>query len=162
MEIRFVQARAKDAETFTRLRKQMWETTYRGIYPDELIDDYDYARHYERDLARLSDPENHAFLICDGERPIGYYILRAGETLYLQSLYFLPCYRRRGLGREVFRRIEAFAGEHEKSFFTCNCNAHNEAALAFYRAMGGEVVAADVGHANRQEDQLNFRFPISR
>ena len=160
MEIRFVPAREEDAETFTALRKRMWETTYRGIYPDEVIDGYDYALHRQRDLTRLRDPRNQAFLICDGDTPVGYYILRDGEPLYLQSLYCLPDYRRRGIGREVFHRAADYGRRLGRSSFTCNCNAHNEPALAFYRAMGGEAFASDLGHENPQEDQISFRFPI--
>ena len=49
----------------------------------------------------------------------------------------------------------------EHGSFTCNCHAQNVPALAFYKAMGGEVIHSDIGHDNRQEDQFTFSFQLS-
>ena len=157
----FVRASEEDAPLLSRLRQRMWATTYRGIYPDEEIDDYDYAVHEARDLARLRDPAYRIFLVKDGEESVGYFGLRCGETLYIQSLYFLPEYRRRGLGRRVFDLVKSCAAEQGRNSFCCSCNAHNTPALAFYRAMGGRAVSEDLGHENRQEDQIGFVFPVN-
>lgn len=42
-DVRFVLASISDAETFGQLRKQCWQSTYRGIYPDEIIDNFDFS-----------------------------------------------------------------------------------------------------------------------
>ena len=159
--VRFVPAREEDAALLSRLRRRMWETTYRGIYPDEVIDDYDYALHESRDLARLRDPTCEVFRIIDGEESVGYFCLHFGETLYIQSLYLLPEYRRQGLGRRIFAYIRERAAKQGRDSFRCNCNAHNTPALAFYRAMGGRITAEDTGHVNWQEDQIGFVFPVN-
>ena len=159
-KFRFVKATEEDAAELARLRQRMWATTYRGIYPDEAIDAYDFAFYEARDRARLRDPALHAFLIKDGEESVGYFLFIDGEKLYLQSLYFLPEYRRRGLGRACLERLAAYGRERGRSFYTANCNAHNAPALAFYRAMGGEIYTSDLGHENPQEDQIGLRFPI--
>ena len=39
--VRFEQATEDDAQTIIELRKQIWATTYRGFYPDSMIDDFD-------------------------------------------------------------------------------------------------------------------------
>ena len=100
--LRFVPAREEDAALLSRLRQRMWATTYRGIYPDDAIDAYDFAAHEARDLARLRDPAFRMFLVRDGEKNAGYFGLRDGKTFWIQSLYLLPDYRRRGFGREIF------------------------------------------------------------
>ena len=41
----FVEATAADALTIIGLRCRIWDTTYRGIYPDSMIDDFDWAWH---------------------------------------------------------------------------------------------------------------------
>ena len=158
--IRFIPASEEDAPELSRLRQRMWATTYRGIYPDAVIDGYDFAFYETRDRMRLQDPAWHAFLIRDGAESVGYFIFIDGEELYLQSLYFLPDYRRRGLGREALSRLAEYGRARNRTSFTCNCNAHNAPALAFYRAMGGEPFTADLGHENPQEDQIGFRFVI--
>ena len=158
-DVRFVPAREQDASLLPRLRQRMWATTYRGIYPDRVIDEFDYAGQEAKDLARLRDPSYRVFFIKDGEKNIGYFSFHDRDTLYIQSLYLLPEYRRRGIGRRVFALAREIAGQKGRDGIRCHCNAHNTAALAFYRAMGGRIVSEDLGHENPQEDQIGFVFP---
>ena len=66
-QVEFVPAKAGDAESIGRLRQRIWDTTYRGIYPDTDIDGFDYEWHRERDLRRISDPSFMVYLIrCGG------------------------------------------------------------------------------------------------
>ncbi len=37
--------------------KKVWAATYRGIYPDEMIDQYDLERYTAKDRERLQDPK---------------------------------------------------------------------------------------------------------
>ncbi len=55
MNTEFVPAKASDAATISALRQRIWDTTYRGIYRDDVIDDFDYDRHQQRDLKKISD-----------------------------------------------------------------------------------------------------------
>ena len=52
----FVPAKASDAATISTLRQRIWDTTYRGVYPDAVIDDFDYDWHQQCDLKKISDP----------------------------------------------------------------------------------------------------------
>ncbi len=38
MAITFVLAKIEEAPELSELRRQVWQTTYRGIYPDDMID----------------------------------------------------------------------------------------------------------------------------
>lgn len=51
--IDFVPLKESDADLLGQLRQKAWSFTYRGIYPDEMIDQFDYAWHKERDLLRI-------------------------------------------------------------------------------------------------------------
>ncbi len=42
-DVRFVPASEDDAMTIVALRQKVWASTYRGIYPDSMIDVFDYA-----------------------------------------------------------------------------------------------------------------------
>ena len=44
----FVEAAKEDVPEIIALRHQIWGTTYRGIYPDDMIDNFDWAWHQER------------------------------------------------------------------------------------------------------------------
>lgn len=158
MCIAFVPAQVDDATTISRLRQAIWSATYRGIYPDEVIDGYDYGWHEQRDLARIRDPLFHVYLICCDERPAGYLILRDGAPVLLHSLYLLETYQNRGIGRMALSLVNDFCLERGRGGYRCFCNAHNLRAREFYAAMGGVITGRDEGHENRQEDQLTFSF----
>lgn len=165
MNVEFRRAAASDARTLTETRRKVWATTYRGIYPDEMIDQYDYARHSVRDAQRISDPENDVFLAWDGEQCVGYfYYGPCGYGTYrdfdlcLNSLYFLLEYRRMGLGSRVFAQLRQVCRERGLTKFFCGCSCHNLPAQAFYRKMGGIVGEVHDGHADKAEDILYFEF----
>ena len=59
----FVEAGKDDALSIIGLRHKIWSTTYRGIYPDHMIDDFDWAWHEEKELSRINDPAYSVYLI---------------------------------------------------------------------------------------------------
>lgn len=46
-------ASVTDAELLAETRRSAWDATYRGIYPDAWIDEYDLAEQTQRERARL-------------------------------------------------------------------------------------------------------------
>ena len=161
MNIDFIPAKTSDAAIISRLRQRIWDTTYRGIYPDEVIDDFDYDWHQSRDLKKISDPSFTVYLIRSGDKDIGYFIFQnAGSGVWLQSLYELQEYQHRGIGKQAFSILNDYCREKEIGRFSCNCSPHNENAMRFYRRMGGAVIKTDTGHENRQEDGVLFEFHV--
>ena len=161
MNIRFVPAKAGDAAAIGALRQRIWDTTYRGIYPDEVIDDFDYDWHRQRDLKKISDPSFTVYLIKNGDEDIGYFMFRhAGSGVWLRSLYVLPEYQHRGIGKQAFSILNDYCRENGIGRFSCSCSPHNEYAMRFYRRMGGVVTKTDTGHENRQEDGVIFEFEL--
>ena len=49
----FVEAAKEDVPEIIALRHQIWGTTYRGIYPDDMIDNFDWVWHQEKELLRI-------------------------------------------------------------------------------------------------------------
>ena len=41
MSVEFRRASPEDARLLAETRRRAWDTTYRGIYPDAMIDEYD-------------------------------------------------------------------------------------------------------------------------
>ena len=161
----FHRATAQDAPLLGQTRQRAWDATYRGIYPDAQIDCFDYAAHRQRDERRIA--EQTVFLMLDGEACAGYFYYGAFPhgrykdfTFCLNSLYILPPYQRRGLGRRVFDWMREVCRVRGEEKFFCGCNIHNEKAQAFYRKMGGVVGRVDGGHENKAEDQLYFEFYV--
>lgn len=159
--VRFSLAQDGDAKTISTLRHLIWGTTYRGIYPDDVIDGFDLRWHTQRDLERIRDPHMRVYLIRFADMPIGYFSLETTDPVYIGSLYVLEGYQRRGIGRRAFMIAEQYCAERGIPKYYCNCNAHNHPAQAFYHAMGGVIIKRDTGHENKQEDQLTFAFMVS-
>ena len=157
----FVPAKTSDAVVISALRQEIWGTTYRGIYPNAVIDDFDYDWHQQRDLKKTSDPSFTVYLIKYGEKNIGYFIFQHADSgVWLHSLYVLREYQHKGIGKQAFSILTDYCREKEISRFSCNCNPHNENAMRFYQRMGGVVTKTDTGHWNRQEDGVIFEFNI--
>lgn len=159
-EIYFRPARENDARIISGLRQRIWNTTYRGIYPDDLIDEFDYVWHIERDINRIQSDKYIVFLIVDGDIPIGYLILRKADPFILQSLYVLPEYQKKGIGRQAFSIIRTYCLDHGIHSFTCHCHPDNTAALGFYHAMGGTVTGSDEGNEERWQDSVILSFEV--
>ncbi|HBD31823.1 MAG TPA: hypothetical protein DC027_09435, partial [Oscillibacter sp.] len=113
----FVEAAKEDAAAIIALRHQIWGTTYRGIYPDDMIDNFDWAWHREKELLRINDPAYSVYLLQKDDQNIGYLTISRTDGIVLQSLYILSEYQRQGIGRAAFDFIRAYCREYgAKSF----------------------------------------------
>lgn len=160
MPVLFRRGGVSDAPLTARLRREAWETTYRGIYPDEAFDNYSFSEKAARDAERFKSPDFTGYIIEAEGRPTGYLFIREGSLPHIEALYLLKEYRGRGIGGQAFDIVRGYCREKGFSRFTCSCNAHNKPALGFYKRMGGRVIKSDMGHLNRQEDQLTLEFPV--
>lgn len=158
--IGFVLAKEADAEAIARLRQRIWATTYRGIYPDEMIDRFDYAWHTARDLSRIRSEAYLVFLIMEDTNPVGYLTLKKGGPLQLLSLYVCKEQQHRGIGRAAFAQIRQYCAENGLNGFACQCLPQNASAMAFYHAMGGVITARDEGNAEPWQDSVTFSFSV--
>ena len=66
-------AAVTDAELLAETRRSAWDATYRGIYPDAWIDEYDLAEQTQRERARLEQTDYMAYLVMDGGQCAGYF-----------------------------------------------------------------------------------------
>ena len=160
MVLRFTLAKVSDAPIIASLRQRIWSTTYRGIYPDEAIDQYDMAARTQRDVEKIEDSTQRVYLIRDDEKPIGYFSFSVTPKVHILSLYVLREYQRQGIGKAVFDHVRTYCRGNGVTSFTCNCNEHNTPARGFYEHMGGTVIKVDSGHENRQEDQVTYQFKV--
>ncbi len=160
MTLMFLPARPAEAGIISELRRRAWETTYRGIFPDEMIDQFDLAWHTGRDLRRIeSDRFEVYFLVVEDEK-IGYLILQKGEPFHLQSLYLLQEHRGRGYGTQVFSFVRRYCREHSIQQFRLDCHPDNVGAMKFYDKMGGVIICRDEGHERNEENGVTFSFEV--
>jgi GNAT superfamily N-acetyltransferase len=164
--IEFKKAGFHDLETLARTRRKVWDTTYRGIYPDEKIDHYKSHWYMIRDRKRMMDPNQDYYLVMDGEECVGYFYYGTPHVKFkdysfcLNALYLLPAYQGQGIGRRIFDHIRQVCRERGISKFFNGCNVHNLPAQGFYYKMGGVVEVIDDGHENKAEDQMYFEYQL--
>ena len=146
--------------TIVQTRQKVWDATYRGIYPDDVIDRFDYEWHLEAERRRLGKPDYSCWMVLDGETCVGYFSCGPWKdaAFRLHSLYLLPGYQKLGLGRTIFEQVKAFCLKKGYRKLQLDCHPENQNALGFYCHMGGVVTGQDTGHENRQEDSCTIEY----
>lgn len=167
--IEFRRASQCDASLIAQTRQKVWAATYRGIYPDEMIDGFDLVQHTQRESDRLRNPNYHCFMVMDGPECAGYFAfgtIREGiwknYIFRLHSLYLLPRYQGRGLGRKIFSLVQENCLAYGKGRMYLDCHPANEKALGFYRRMGGVITYTNTGHCNPCEDECHMEFDFTK
>lgn len=158
--VRFELATEDDAKIIIELRKQIWGTTYRGLYPDSMIDDFDYAWHLEKELQRIRHPEYCVYRIVKDDRNIGYLSTRKTDVVILQSLYVLEEYQHQGIGRTVFEFVKQYCRENKADSFVCHCLPENWNARKFYEKMGGKVIGEDMDNEESWMNSVIYQFEV--
>jgi L-amino acid N-acyltransferase YncA len=143
-------ARPDDAPAIARVHIAVWNTTYRGLIADALIDEVtlDQREAMWGDIL-TAYAETHPVLVAEdfgigicgfgnggplrGEDVLGY----SGE---FKTLYLLPAYQRRGIGRAMLCRLAALLVERGHDSALAWVLASNP-ACGFYEAMGGVLCA---------------------
>ncbi len=54
--VQFRRAEVSDAALLAQTRQKAWASTYRGIYPDAMIDDFDHDWRIRREEKNLQNP----------------------------------------------------------------------------------------------------------
>lgn len=158
--IQFVPVKESEAGLIGQLRQKAWSSTYRGIYPDEMMEKFDYNWHKERDLMRMRNPQFHHYFIQRNGVSVGYLTLKEGPILLIYSLYLLPEAQKQGIGKRAFAFVEDYCTQRSIDTFSCHCQPDNTNAMDFYRHMGGQIVARDEGNKERWQDTVVFQFSL--
>lgn len=160
-DVMFSAATDVDTAAIVGLRHRIWGTTYRGIYPDQMLDDFAWDWHHEQELWRLHDPKYAVYLIQKERQNIGYLAIHRGDVVTLQSLYIVSEYQQQGIGRCAFDLVAAYCREHGVSSFVCHCVPQNHNARKFYERMGGVVIGEDLGNEESWQDSILYRFTLA-
>lgn len=166
--IEFRKGKPGDGALIASTRQKCWDATYRGIFPDEAIDEFDFQWHTARDEKRLADPSFNYFLVMDGEACVGYFSFGSiQEGIYkdfrfhLQSLYLLKQYQGRGIGKRMMVQVFASCRKAGADKLFWECSPHNAPAIGFYTHLGAVMTELDSGHANPQEDACYFEYTFT-
>ena len=140
------EATLADAEGIARVHTDSWQTSYRGILPDTVLDRIDVGQRAESRKKILRDRSvfqlvaydvTHGDIVgfCDAgasRRHMPY----AGEVY---AIYLAHRAKRHGIGQEMFERVQAWLVANEMRSMIVWVLENNHHARRFYEAQGGRM-----------------------
>lgn len=126
---------SEEAAIVAGLAIQMWESHTREELTEEL-------------LACMKKEDNIVFLAIWDSKMIGFaqcglrhdYVEGTGSSPvgYLEGIFVMEEYRKRGIAKELLRNCQKWAREQGCAEFASDCEIGNEASLRFHLSMGFE------------------------
>lgn len=155
-----------DCNNLSKLKHDVWEETYRGIYSDDKIDNYDYERNTNRFMDIINNKDIDLYVVEYNNKLIGYMDFGKPYRPYkdyeqeIGLLYLLKEYQRNGIGSKLFDI--AFNSIKEKGYkeFFISCNKYNYRAQEFYKKMGGVIIESDNDDIDKSLPQVKFLYKI--
>jgi len=162
--LEFVEALESDAHDIAVIRHISWNSTYRGIYSDLMIDNFNYGLHEQKIINIINDQQKYILKLVFKGMLIGYVsygiptdVRFGSDCIQLFSLYVLKEYQGFGLGKNVLEYVEEFCKCNRKQFIYLTCNIHNHKAREFYNYMNFELLEECYGNGAKEEDQAFYR-----
>ncbi|MEO7095549.1 MAG: GNAT family N-acetyltransferase [Polyangiales bacterium] len=133
-----------DAAAIARVQTTSWQTSYRGILPDSILDTMDTARRatLRREILLDTDALNLVAYDTTHRELVGF--CNAGKSRRqgprvgeLYEIYIVDHAKRFGLGRELFSSSTAWCRAHQMTSLIIWVLEGNQHARRFYAAMGG-------------------------
>ena len=168
MEYIIREATIDDIDELSKLKKVLWSQTYRGIYNDDLIDNFDYEKHKNKFLKIINDPNVKLYVVEYDGKLIGYMDYGVPYRPYkdyeqeIGLLYLLSEYQRNGIGTRLFNLGSNGIKENGYDEFFISCNKYNLKAQEFYKKMGGTIVNIDEDMEDKSCPQITFLYKIKR
>ena len=134
-----------DAEAFERIRIATWQATYRGLFPDTLLDRMQPNVERRQDhLRQLSESQTEFCFVAEvaGE-VVGFAIgcpERTGDPVYkgeIAAIYVLPAHQGKGLGRALIRESVRELAARGLTSLLIWVLRENQIGRAFYERLGG-------------------------
>ena len=159
-------ANENDCKELSELKHQVWTETYRGIYSDDKIDNFNYLKNEKSFFDLINNKSIDLYIVEDQNRIVGY--MSCGTPLrpykdYKQDvglLYLLKEYQKKGIGKDLFNIACKSIKENGYKKFFISCNKYNTPAQAFYKKMGGIVDYIDDDNIDKSLPQIKFIYKI--
>lgn len=135
-----------DAAEIARVQTASWQSSYRGILPDSILDTMDPARRIgsRREILQDSGALNLVAYDTTHGDIVGFANAgpsrRQGQlTGELFEIYILDRAKRYGLGRELFDVVTDWCRSRHMAAMVIWVLEGNQHARRFYEAMGGQI-----------------------
>ena len=159
-----------DAGAIADVHVRSWQIAYRGLVPDDVLDNLSPAHGESTWQTLLARNTEGAFtLVAERDQIVGFCSIVApsrdddadGRTCEVAAVYVDPGHWRAGIGSDLLvaalRDVAAAGGED----VTLWVLAENHAALAFYRRFGFVADGAERWHEPSGQNEIRLRAPIN-
>jgi GNAT superfamily N-acetyltransferase len=139
-----------DAEGIAKVHVKGWQEAYVGHLPQHVLDRQSVPARLRMWQGLLQEPPSNrwTFVAIDPGAGIVGFVggVRAkpvmfGPAFKVPVLYVLQSHLRRGLGRKLMHALGGGMAPHGSGPVALWCLASNQAARAFYEAVGGKLVS---------------------
>ena len=159
-------ATIEDCYEIAKLKGEVWNTTYRGIYSDDALDNYDVERNKQTFEKIVGSPKIFLYVATITEKIVGF--ISFGEPYrpfrqYKQDIglfYILKEYQRMGIGKKLFSIAKDTIKNNGYDEFFVSVNKYNKNAIDFYIAMGGNIVYIDEDMEDKREAQIKIHYAV--
>lgn len=159
-------ARPEDADGIGKVHVDVWRTTYRGIVPDQFLNDLKYEVRANSHRNRLSkvDPKQCFFVAEIGKKIVGFSCAgpgrdgREGYDGELYAIYLFDEYHGRGIGRRLFLVAKEWlkANGYRAMFLWV---LKDNPTRKFYESMGGVELDSKVIEIGAPLDEVSYGWP---
>lgn len=161
-------ANKNDAKELSKLKYNVWNTTYRGIYSDEKINNFDFEKNKNKFIDIINNPDIDLYVAEKNNKLIGY--MSCGTPLrpykdYKQEiglLYILKECQGLGIGKKLFNIAYNRIKEKGYNEFFVSCNKYNIPAQKFYEKMGGKIIHIDDDNKDKSIPQVKFLYKVDK
>jgi len=165
-DITYREAAMEDCYEISKLKGEVWNTTYKEIYSDETLDNYDVERNKQTFERIIGNPKISLIVAMDVEKIIGF--ISCGKPYrpfrhYEQDiglLYILKEYQGRGIGKKLFTTAKNHIKNNGYNEFFVSVNKYNQPAIGFYVAMGGSIIHTDEDMDDKKKAQIKIHYAI--
>lgn len=168
MNIEIRKAKLEDCEELSYLKREIWETTYRGIYPDEKFDSYNYVENAHKFENIILSNDIFLYVASDNGKLVGYVAFGSPLRPFrdyskeIVLLYIKKEYQGVGIGKKLFNLGYEYIKSLGETKFLISCNKYNLPAQGFYEKMGGKKVYIDDDMDNKSIPQIKYEYIINR
>ncbi len=152
-------ANIEDCKELSKLKKSIWEDTYRGIYSDEKINNFNFDKTELKYKNYILSNEENVYVCKNSNEIVGFLVI--GKPIHGSLDNYKTCindlgvkkeYRKQGIGKMFFEYIK----NNYTNYYNC-CNYYNENGKKFYEKMGGKVVKSEPSD-NKEYYQLYYVY----
>jgi len=162
--IDILQARADMCKELAKIKRQVWESTYRGIYPESKFNNFSLENETEKFLNMINNPDIQMFVAKIEDQIIGYMAIGKSprrhnlEREEVVLLYVLKDFQGMGIGRQLFDVAKEKLKKSNSDYFFVYCNKYNQKAQEFYQKMGCEILSIDDDNIDKSLPQIRFIY----